>query len=232
MPRMEHLPTCCGSVVPNEVALKLYYIPASCSLASHIVIRELGLDVELIRVDHRTHKCEDGTDYLAINPLGYVPALVLDDGEVLREGPAILQYLADSRPAAGLAPVNGSMARYRLQEWLGMLNSEVHKGFIPLLYARLAGNYVETARPKLAQRFAWIDKQLADRPYLTGDTFSVADAYLFALIGWGQAAWLTSYYKADIHFDDLRHLQAWYARVSERAAVQAALEVEGLTAAA
>lgn len=111
---------------------------------------------------------------------------------------------------------------------LGFLNSEIHKGFIPLLYARLAGRYVETAKPKLEERFSWIDRHLADRPFLMGRDYTVADAYLFALVGWGQASWLTAYYKADIHFDDLRHLAAWYGRVRTRPAVQRALREEGL----
>jgi glutathione S-transferase len=208
--------------------MKLYYLPAACSLAPHIVLNELGLDATLVKVDHRNHRTEHGEDYLQVNPLGYVPALALNDGSVLREGAAILQYLADQKPERGLAPAIGSLDRYRLQEWLGFLGTEIHKGFIPLLYAVAPGKYVDTARPKLEQRVAWIDQQLADRDYLMGDHFSVADAYLFALIGWGQAAWLTSYYKADIHFDRLQHLQRWYARVRARPAVQQALAAEGL----
>ncbi|MET0430536.1 MAG: glutathione binding-like protein [Microvirga sp.] len=208
--------------------MKLYYIPASCSLAPHIVAHELGLDVTFCRVDHADHRTEEGADYYAINPHGYVPLLELDDGQALREGPAILPYLADLKPEAGLAPANGSFARYRLQEMLGFLNSEIHKGFIPLLYARLAGRWVETAKPKLEARFAWIDAQLAGQDFLLGETFTVADAYLFALTGWGQAPWLTSYYRADIHFDHLDNLRAWYGRVRGRPAVQKALQEEGL----
>ena len=208
--------------------MKLYYIPGSCSLSPHIVIHELGLDVSLLKVDHRQHRVEGGGDYYDVNPLGYVPILELDDGTRFREGPVIVQYLADSRPDAGLAPAQGTLERYRLQEWLSFLTSEIHKGFIPLLYAGLAGKYVDTVKPKLAQRFAWIDQQLTERPYLLGEQFSVADAYLFALIGWGQAQWLRSWYKADIHFDGLRHLEAWYSRVYQRPAVRRALMEEGL----
>ncbi|PHV05635.1 glutathione transferase GstA [Janthinobacterium sp. BJB412] len=208
--------------------MKLYYIPGSCSLAPHIAIRELGLDATLLKVDHRRHRSEDGADFLDVNPLGYVPILELDDGSRFHEGPAILQYLADQKPELGLAPRNGTLQRYRLQEWLSFLTSEIHKGFIPLLYAGLAGKYVETAKPKLQQRFAWIDAQLAGRQFLLGDGFSVADAYLFALTGWGQAAWLKSTFKADIHFDALGNLQAWYQRVRQRPAVQQALKAEGL----
>jgi glutathione S-transferase len=208
--------------------VKLYYLPASCSLSPHIVINELGLDVELIKVDHTSHKTETGLDFYDINPHGYVPLLELDDGNLLREGPAIVQYLADLKPEAGLAPAAGTMARYKLQEMLGFLSTEIHKGFIPLLYARLAGNYVETARPKLEKRYQWIDAHLADRPFLMGESFSVADAYLFALTGWGQAAWLKSYYKAGIHFDELDHLRVWYIRMRQRAAVRKSIVEEGL----
>lgn len=208
--------------------MKLYYIPASCSLSPHIVLNELDLNATLIKVDHKKHLTDVGDDYFEVNALGYVPALELDDGTILREGAAVVQYLADLRPEYGLVPPAGTLARYRLQEWLSFLATEVHKGFIPLLYTTLAGRYVQTAKPKLEQRLRWINEQLADKPYLMGDTFSVADAYLFALIGWGQAAWLTSYYKADIHFDDLHNLRFWYERIKVRAAVQKALREEGL----
>lgn len=213
---------------PWSSRVKLYYIPASCSLSPHIVIHELGLDVELVKVDHRTHAMEGGGDYHAINSLGYVPALELEDGATLREGPAIVQYLADLKPEFGLAPPYGTLDRYRLQEWLSFLTSEIHKGFIPLIYSTLAGKYVDTAKPKLEKRFAWIDEQLTDRPYVLGDTFTVADAYLFALTGWGQASWLQSYLKVDIHFDALTHLAAWYGRVRQRPSVRKALQHEGL----
>ena len=208
--------------------MKLYYIPGSCSLSPHIVINELGLDVTLLKVDHRRHRVEGDIDFYDINPLGYVPILELDDGTRFREGPVIVQYLADQKPESGLTPPSGTLEWYRLQEWLGFLTSEIHKGFIPLLYATLAGKYVDTARPKLEARFAWIDKQLAGRTYLLGDRFTVADAYLFALTGWGQAGWLKSQYNAPICFDDLNHLQAWYRRVRQRPAVQRALLAEGL----
>lgn len=208
--------------------MKLYYIPASCSLSPHIVLNELGLEATLIKVDHTKHLTESGDDYFKVNSFGYVPALELDDGTLLREGPAIVQYLGDLKPELGLVPTHGTLGRYRLQEWLSFLTSEVHKGYIPLLYPTLAGKYVDTAKPKLEKRFAWINEQLATRPYLMGDSFTVADAYLFALTGWGQAAWLTSYYKADIHFDHLHNLRAWYDRVNVRPAVQKALREEGL----
>jgi glutathione S-transferase len=208
--------------------MKLYYIPASCSLSPHIILNELGLDATLIKVDHKKHLTELGADYLDVNHFGYVPAIELDDGTLLREGSAIVQYLADLKPQLRLIPIHGSLDRYRLQEWLSFLSSEIHKGYIPLLYSTLAGKYVDTVKPKLEKRFAWVDEQLANRPYLMGDSFTVADAYLFALTGWGQANWLTSYYKADIHFDNLHNLRAWYDRVKVRPAVQKALREEGL----
>lgn len=208
--------------------MKLYYIAGSCSLSPHIVINELGLDVTLLKVDHRKHTVHGDVDYYEVNPLGYVPILELKDGTRFREGPVIVQYLADQKPEAGLAPPNGTIERYRLQEWLSFLTSEIHKGFIPLLYAGLAGKYVDTVKPKLEARYAWIDKQLEDRQFLLGEKFTVADAYLFALTGWGQADWLTSYFKADIYFDDLKNLQAWYGRMRQRPAVQKALQEEGL----
>jgi glutathione S-transferase len=208
--------------------MKLYYLPGACSLSPHIILNELGLDFTLVKVDYKTHLTEDGRDFHEISPFGYVPVLELDDGTVLREGPAIVQYLADLKPSLRLAPENGSMDRYRLQEWLSFLTSEIHKGFIPLLYATLAGKYVETAKPKLEKRYAWIDAQLAGRDYLMGETFTVADAYLYSLTGWGQAPWLKSVYKTDIHFDGLSNLEAWYARMRERPAVRKTLDVEGL----
>ncbi|MFC4274022.1 glutathione transferase GstA [Achromobacter aloeverae] len=208
--------------------MKLYYIPTSCSLAPHIVLNELALDIELVRVDYKTHTTQAGGNYYDVNELGYVPMLELADGARLREGPVILQYLADRRPDAGLAAPAGTMARYRLQEWLGMLNSEIHKGFIPLLYARQAGPYAGVAKEKLARRYEWIDRQLTASQWLMGDRYSVADAYLYALTGWGQASWMKSHYNADIRFDDLHGLQAWYARMHERPAVQRALREEGL----
>jgi glutathione S-transferase len=209
--------------------LKLYYIPGACSLSPHIVANELGLDISLVKVDYKTHTTEDGGDFFELSPFGYAPLLELDDGTLLREGPAIVQYLADLQPASGLAPQNGSIDRYRLQEWLSFLTSEVHKGYIPLLYAVLAGKYgTESAKPKLEQRYAWIDAQLAGRDYLMGSNYTVADAYLYSLTQWGQAAWLESVYKANIHFDGLENLKAWYLRMRERPAVRKALDTEGL----
>jgi len=209
--------------------MKLYYIPAACSLAAHILVNELALDTTLVRVDYQTHRTEDGRDFLALNPLGYVPLLELDDGSLLREGPAVLQFLAGLQPHAGLMPAAGTLEHYRQLEWLSFLTSEIHKGFIPLLYPRLAGEYgTDTARPKLEQRYRWIDQQLAGQTFLAGDTFTPADAYLFALTQWGQADWLVTTYRAGIQFDGLLHLRDWYTRLRARPSVRQALAAEGL----
>ncbi len=146
----------------------------------------------------------------------------------MHEGPVIMQYLTDQRPEIRLAPPNGTIERYRLQERLNFLSTEIHKGFIPLLYAVAAGKYVDTPRPKLEKRFEWIDRQLTDRPYLMGDTFTIADAYLFALTGWGKAAWLKSVYGAEIDLTSFDHLRAWYGRVRARPHVRDILTSEGL----
>jgi len=204
-------------------------MPGACSLSPHIVINELGLDVTLVKVDHKRHQTEDGRDFCELSPFGYVPLLELEDGTTLREGPAIVQYLADLKPELALAPPPGTIERYRLQEWLSFLASEIHKGFIPLLYAVLAGKYgEETAKPKLEKRYAWINDQLAGRHYLMGDTCTVADAYLYSLTQWGRADWLASVYETSIRFDGLVHLKAWYQRMRARPAVRRALAAERL----
>jgi len=208
--------------------MKLYHAPGSCSQAVCIVLQETGLQAEIIQVDARKHVLEDGTDYYDLTELGYVPLLKLDDGTFLREGPVIAQYLADQRPESELIPAHGTMERYRLLEWLNFLTSEVHKGFIPLLYAVAAGKWFDTARPKLDSRYEWIDRQLAGKQFLMGDVFTVADAYLFALTGWGKAAWMKSVYNADIDFTRHTHIQTWYERVKARPAVQRVLSADGL----
>ncbi|OXI83243.1 glutathione S-transferase [Burkholderia sp. AU31652] len=205
--------------------MKLYHAPGSCSQAICIVLREGGIDAEVIKVDARKHVIEDGRNYYDVTELGYVPLLELDDGTRLREGPVIAQYLADLCPQAALAPAYGTLTRYRLLEWLNFLTAEIHKGFIPLLYAVQAGKYVDPARTKLDSRLAWIDRQLDGNTFLMGDAFTLADAYLFALTGWGKAEWLRSVYHADIDLTRYAHLRAWYERVRARPAV---LEADGL----
>jgi glutathione S-transferase len=198
--------------------MKLYHAPGSCSDAIRIVMAETGQAAELIKVDARRHVIEGGADYYAVSELGYVPLLELDDGMRLREGVVIALYLADRAETVKLAPVHGTMDRYRLLGWMNFLSSEIHKGFIPLLYAVTAGRYIETARPKLFSRFEWLNGELANKPFLMGNEFTIADAYLFALIRWGKADWFKSVYHAEIDFTDLTNLEHWYKRVAERPA--------------
>ncbi|ATE59612.1 glutathione transferase GstA [Thauera sinica] len=199
--------------------MKLYYSPGACSLSPHIVLREAGADFALVRVDLKAKKTEDGSDYLAINPKGYVPALELDNGELLTEGPAIIQYLADLHPAAGLAPTPGTLERARLQEWLNMISTELHKSFTPLF--RGAGEeWRNAALENINRRFDFVARHLATRPFLMGDAFSVADAYLFTVLSW------TAFVKFDL--SPWPELQAYSQRIGARPTVQAALRAEGL----
>jgi glutathione S-transferase len=200
--------------------MKLYYMPGACSLSPHIVAREAGLPVQLVLVG-RDKKLPDGGDYRALNPKGYVPALQLDDGTVLTEGPAIVQYLADQVPDLALAPPNGSIQRYRLQEWLNFLTSEIHKSFSPLFRPNTPEDYKPIVKENLAGRFGLIEQHLADgRNYLLGEQFSVADAYLFVLLRWapGQGLDLARW----------PNLAAYVKRVAARPAVDAALDAEKL----
>lgn len=200
--------------------MKLYYSPGACSLSPHIALHESGLAFEAIAAPTKTHKLADGTDYYAINPLGYVPLLVLDDGSQLREGPAIVQYIADQVPAKQLAPVSGTFARYKLQEWLNFIGTELHKGFSPLFTPGMPEEAKTIAKARLTSRLQWVNGELAKTPYLMGDTFTVADGYLFVVAGWGK--------HVGIDIALLSHLSAFMARVAARPAVQAALRAEGL----
>jgi len=200
--------------------LKLYYSPGACSLSPHIVLHEAELQHETVMVSTKSHKLQDGTDYYGINPLGYVPFLVLDSGDTLREGPAIVQYLADLAPEKNLAPANGTVARYHLQEWLNFIGTEVHKGFGPLFNPATPEDYKPLARANLIKRLSWVNEQLANKTYLMGDQFTVADAYFFTVTGWAQFVGL------DI--SELQHIQAYRERILARPAVQAAMKAEGL----
>lgn len=200
--------------------MKLYYSPGACSLSPHIALHEAGLAFTPVLASTKSHKLQDGTDFYTINPLGYVPVLELDDGTRLREGPVIVQYIADQVPLKMLAPQNGSLQRYRLQEWLNFISTEVHKGFSPLFKPNTPDEYKPIARDNLLQRLGWIDSQLADKQYLMGDQFTVADAYLFTVSNW------TAPTKLDI--SGLAHLAAYRERVGARPAVQAAMKAEGL----
>jgi len=200
--------------------MKLYYAPGACSLSPHIVARELGMNIDLKKVNTKDKTIEGGGDYWKINARGYVPALELDNGEILTEGPAIVQYLADQKPEAGLAPKAGSFARYRLQEWLNFLTSEIHKQFSPLFKPNTPEEYKKIAKENLATRFDWLDKQLAGKDYLMGKQFSVADAYAFVLLGWTKPT--------QIDLSRWPNLAAFHQRVGGRAKVKEALEAEGL----
>jgi glutathione S-transferase len=200
--------------------MKLYYSPGACSLSPHIALREAGLPFEAVLASTKTHKLADGTDYHTINPKGYVPLLELDDGQRLSEGPAIVQYIADQAPASKLAPAAGTMERYRLMEWLNFITTELHKGFSPLFNPAMPEEAKALARTKVGERLAWIDTQLEGKSYLMGETFTVADGYLFTVAGWGK------YVGVDI--TPLKSLGAFMARVAARPAVQEALKAEGL----
>jgi glutathione S-transferase len=208
--------------VAQEIPMtKLYYSPGACSLSPHIVLREAGLPFQLVMASTKTHKLADGTDYYTINPKGSVPLLELDDGQRLSEGPAIVQYIADQVPASKLAPAAGTMARYRVMEWLNFTTSELHKGFSPLFNPATPEDYKPLARTRLSERFAWVDTQLEGKTYLMGDTFTVADAYLFTVAGWGK--------HVGVDISGLKNLSAYMGRVAARPAVQEALKAEGLS---
>jgi len=200
--------------------MKLYYSPGACSLSPHIALKESGLAFEAIAAPTKTHKLADGTDYYTINPLGYVPFLVLDDGRTLHEVTAIVQYVADQVPDKRLAPANGSWERYKLQEWLNTIATELHKGFSPLFTPGMPEQAKEMAKTRLMSRLTWVDGELAGKSYLLGDTFTVADAYLFVVAGWGK--------HVGIDIAGLVNLSAFMDRVGVRPAVQAALRAEGL----
>ena len=199
--------------------MKLYYSPGACSLSPHIVSREAGIPLELKKTSTKDKTIDGGGDYWKVNGKGYVPALELDNGQVLTEGPAIVQYLADQKPESGLAPKAGSFERYRLQEWLNFITSEIHKQFSPLFRPTTPDEYKKIAKENLANRFAWLDKQLAGKDYLMGK-FSVADAYLFTVLGWTKPT--------QIDLSQWPNLAAYHARVAARPKVQEAMKAEGL----
>ena len=200
--------------------MKLYYSKGACSLSPHIALHEAGLAHTAILASTKTHQLEDGTDYYTINPLGYVPLLELDDGTRLTEGPAIVQYIADQVPAKNLAPANGTLARYQMQSWLTFIGTELHKGFSPLFNPATPAEYKAIAKERLLQRLGYIDGQLADKDYLMGAQYSVADGYLFTVSNW------TVPMQVDI--SHLKNLAAFRARMLARPAVQAAMKAEGL----
>ena len=202
--------------------MKLYFSPGACSLSPHIALREAGIEFELERVDMTTRKTATGADFSAINPMGYVPALRLDDGEILTEGAAIVQYIADQLPEAGLAPAAGTLARARLQQHLNFVASELHKAFGPLFNANASVEAKRTAVANVGRRFDHVEGLLADgRAFLLGDRFSVADAYLFVVSNWAKPT--------GIGLERWPKLAAFLERVAGRDAVQAAMRAEGLS---
>jgi glutathione S-transferase len=200
--------------------MKLYYSSGACSLSPHIVALEAGIALSLEKVDGKAKRTEGGADFWQVNPKGYVPALVLDNGELLTEGPAIVQYLADLKPESGLAPANGTLARYRLQEMLGYINSEIHKTYSPLFKPDSPEATRSERKDYLLKRYQLIEDVLAKQPWLLGDHFTAADAYLFTVTSWAR--------HVELDLSGFTALMAFQQRVAERPAVQAALEAEGL----
>lgn len=198
--------------------MKLYFAPGACSLCPHIVLLEAGLKAETVQVNLKTHQLLDGSDYYAINARGYVPLLELDDGQRVTENAAIVQYLADHAADRGLLPPPNTLARTRVQEWLAFVGSELHKGFSPLFNPALPEEAKPIFKKKLVDRFTWVNQQLAGRSYLMGETFTVADAYLFVITGWAP--------RVGVDIADLENLNAHQARTKARPAVQAALKAE------
>ena len=198
--------------------MKLYFSPGACSLSPHIVAREANIPLDLVRVDLRTKRTADGADFLAKNPKGYVPALELDNGEVLTEGPAVVQYLADLKPDSGLVPPAGSFARYRAQEMLGFINTEIHKTYSPLFRDTTPADVKAERKELLQKRYAIIEAALTGKPFLLGANFGVADAYLFTVTRWAKPL--------QVDLSDFQNVMAFQERVGARPAVRAAIDEE------
>lgn len=200
--------------------MKLYYSPGACSLSPHIVLLELGLSHSLEKIDFATKKTSKGVDYTTINSKGAVPTLELDDGRRLTEGPAIVQYLADQKPDSGLAPRAGTFERYQLMEILNYITSELHKGFGPLFNPKISADWRAGALANLDKKFDWLTNFLQGKTFLMGNTFTVADAYLFTVLGWSG--------HVGIDLSKWPVLTAYQARIAQRPKVQQALKEEGL----
>jgi glutathione S-transferase len=200
--------------------MKLYYASGACSLSPHIVLLEAGLPFTLEKIDFKTKKTGTGVDFSTINSKGAVPTLQLDDGRILTEGPAIVQYLADQKPESGLAPRAGSFERYQLMEILNYITSELHKGFSPLFNPGISADAKTAAVANLEKKFLWLTGFLGDKSYLLGETFTVADAYLFTVLSWSS--------HVGIDLSKWHVLTAYLARVGHRPKVQEALKAEGL----
>ena len=204
--------------------MRLYYSPGACSLSPHIALEEAGLAYDAIKVDLKAKKTEKGDDYLPVNPKGKVPFLIIDGGEGLSEGAAIVQYIADKAPGSKLAPAHGTIERYRLQEWLNYIASELHKGFSPLFNPANPDEVKDAAKAHIVKQFAYVDGKLTGRDYLMGSAFSVADGYLFTILRWADGK--------QIDISSLKNLSAYKARVADRPKVKATLLAEGLIKAA
>ena len=200
--------------------MKLYFAPGACSLSPHIVLREAGAKLDLEQVNNAEKKTKSGKDYWTINAKGQVPVLEFDSGERLTEGPVIVQYIADKNPAAGLAPAAGSMERYRVQEWLNFTTSELHKTFGPIFRPTTPDAFKALSKENLGKRFDWLDKQLAGKQYLTGDKFTIADAYMFTVLRWSG--------RIDIDLAKWPNVKGYVDRVAARPKVQEAMKAEGL----
>jgi glutathione S-transferase len=200
--------------------MKLYFSRGACSLAPHIVLREAGYTFDLEQVDLAKKRTASGDDYLKTNPKGYVPALALDDGSILTEASLILQYLADQRPQTGLVPEAGSMERYRMMEWLNFIATDIHKQFNPLWKPNTPDAMKSILVETLGKGFDYITSQLGNKPFLTGDRFTIADAYLYVLLRWSAPL------KLDL--SKWPKLKAYIGRVADRSSVSAALKAEGL----
>jgi glutathione S-transferase len=200
--------------------MKLYYSPGACSLSPHIVLLEAGLNFTAEKVDLKSKKTASGADFTSVNSKGAVPALIMDDGKLLTEGVAIVQYIADQKPESGLAPANGTLERYRLIELLNYISSEIHKGYSPLWNPAITADAKAAALATLDKKFTFLTAQLGDKPYLLGDTFTVADAYLFTVLSWSS--------HVGVDLGKWHVLTAYLARVGHRPKVQEALKAEGL----
>ena len=200
--------------------MKLFASPGACSLAPHIALREIGADFELTKVDLATRKTENGEDFLSVNPSGKVPALTLDNGETLTENPAILSYIADQKPESGLAPREGTFDRYTLLSRLSFLASEFHKAFVPLFHPGSDEKSKAAAAENVKQHLAALNEELSDAEYYCGDSFSVADIYLFVMLGWPN--------HVGIDMSAYPALGAYCGRIAQRPSVGAALQAEGL----
>ena len=200
--------------------MKLYFTPGACSLAPHIVLREAGLAFDLEQVDLATKKTKSGADFTQINAKGQVPTLQLDDGQKLTEVAAILQYIADQKSDAGLVPAKPSIERYRVLEWLNFVTAELHKTFSPLFGQNTPEEYKGFTKENIAAKFGYLDRHLAGRQYLMGDTFSAADAYCFTIVNWSNFV--------GIDLAPWANLKAYMGRVAARPKVHEALKAEGL----